>query len=341
MPRPMPIPSDATFCLSSSAASSSSSRTSALACSATCFAASPRPPWSLRSVTWVGMASPVDRSSRATMPAASATPAITERVRPAAARLLRLRTLAELRARRRGGDRAGAGGWLVGASPARARPDQARLELAQERGVVRQLSRELRLHAALGRHRVASGCSLSARPRRVCCRPAVISWPAAPRRSQTPDAGRGRGVRRSSPRERGQRRARSRSSLRSIAGRSLSPRSPRSKRCESLCCAYATTASAREGGTAPLDREPRVPARRRDADGARRRARATPAASSRRRRSRGTSASSASRRPHDPLGRPRYTPPAARARLPIRTRRFAAVLDQFGRQATVGARTSS
>src|SRR5690348_8526782 len=54
----MPTPSATTLRLSSSDASSSSRRTSALACSATVFAASPTP--GAASVSWVGMASPVD-----------------------------------------------------------------------------------------------------------------------------------------------------------------------------------------------------------------------------------------------------------------------------------------
>src|ERR687895_425962 len=139
-PKTAPLPRAVTFVFSSVAASSSSSRASALACSATCFAA---PPSVCSSVAWVCMASPVDHlgdedaghergaqddervGTALSLPAAELRP---RRCDEASPRLLIRRRLAS-----------GAGGH------------QARLQLAQERGVLRQLLGELRLHAAVGR----------------------------------------------------------------------------------------------------------------------------------------------------------------------------------------------
>src|SRR5690349_6702464 len=57
IPKPIPTPSETTFFFSSSAASSSSRRTMVLVRSATSLTAAPTP---CGSVSWVGMAPPVD-----------------------------------------------------------------------------------------------------------------------------------------------------------------------------------------------------------------------------------------------------------------------------------------
>src|SRR3954447_8261365 len=59
-PRPTPTPSDCAFCFNSIWASSTSSRVSALACSATCFAATPRRWLPLRGATSVDYLPVVD-----------------------------------------------------------------------------------------------------------------------------------------------------------------------------------------------------------------------------------------------------------------------------------------
>src|ERR671931_953325 len=134
----MPRPSAKAFRFSSSAASSSSSRTTELACSATSLTAAPTPP----SVPRVRMPPPVDplreHDSRGERNADDE-----PRARAAA---LRLRKLAQLRARRREHRPAR---LLVGRSLApRARLDQARLHLPDQVGVLRERLGELRLHAA-------------------------------------------------------------------------------------------------------------------------------------------------------------------------------------------------
>ena len=144
---------------------------SALACSATCFAAAPTPgaqrrgwAWPLQSITFAS-----------TAPAAKAAPRDGERVRPAA--------LPRGSAGRRRPVGAAAtcrpGSASVGLA-ARAGRDQRRLQLAQEGGVVGELVGELRLRPPL------AAAALSARracrrPRRPCRR-RVISSPAASRR---------------------------------------------------------------------------------------------------------------------------------------------------------------
>src|SRR5205814_10080729 len=143
--KPMPRPRAKTLRLSSSAASSSSRRTIELVRSATCLTAAPTP---CESVSWVGMASPVD-PFRQHDPSNERDADDEERIRPAAALLL-LFALAKLRARRRQ--------WrlprlLVRRRLAlRARLDQARLQLADEVGVLRERLGELRLDAALAGH---------------------------------------------------------------------------------------------------------------------------------------------------------------------------------------------
>src|SRR6476646_11589762 len=96
MPNPIPTPSETTFFFSSSAASSSSRRTMLLVRSATSLTAAPR---LCESVSGVGMASPVDplreRDAGDERDADDQ-----KRGRSAAALLLGLPALAELRARR-------------------------------------------------------------------------------------------------------------------------------------------------------------------------------------------------------------------------------------------------
>src|SRR5215211_3902951 len=155
-PMPIPTPRTATFFFSSSPASSSSSFAIVLACSATVFAATPTPPLpsalassSRCSEAGVGMAPPVDdpRERDAERDRGSDND---PRARPAGAR--RLGACPELRSRRRD---ATLGRLLVRRQLAsRARLDEARLELAQELGVVGERLRELRLHAALQREPV-------------------------------------------------------------------------------------------------------------------------------------------------------------------------------------------
>src|SRR5436190_3160286 len=144
--KPMPRPSEKTLRLSSSAASSSSRRTIELVRSATCLTAAPTP---CESVSWVGMASPVD-PFRQHDPCDERDADDEERVRPAAGLLLRLPALAKLRARR--------GQWRLPRLLVRrrlalgARLDQARLQLADEVGVLGERLCELRLDAALAGH---------------------------------------------------------------------------------------------------------------------------------------------------------------------------------------------
>src|SRR6476659_4563779 len=123
----MPTPRFVTFFLSSSWASSSSSRKSELVCSATWRATAPRPEFC--SVSCVCIVSPVDRLGDGD-PDDEGDADDEERARPAVAGLLL--ALA-------GRVDASMDGLLVGRRNAlRARSDQARLELAQERGVVGQ-----------------------------------------------------------------------------------------------------------------------------------------------------------------------------------------------------------
>src|SRR5689334_14302037 len=138
--RPIPRPRFVTFFFSSSWASSSSSRKSELACSATWRAVAPRPEFF--SVAWVCIVSPVDEPCEDDA-GCEGDADDQERVRPAApAGLLRFAS---------GGIDGSVGRRLVLRRPAlRARLDQARLELAQERGVVGQSLRELGGHASFG-----------------------------------------------------------------------------------------------------------------------------------------------------------------------------------------------
>src|SRR4051794_22463623 len=134
----MPTPSAATLRFSSSVASSTSSRARALACSVTCLTAGPRP----ESVSRVGMASPVDdlrdhdaeRERRGDHD---------EGVRAALLRALRL--LRQLRAGGRMPLRAGL--LVLRRVAARAGHHEARLQLAQEVGVVGERLGDLRRHA--------------------------------------------------------------------------------------------------------------------------------------------------------------------------------------------------
>src|SRR3954470_18604050 len=141
---PIPIPSDVTLRLSSSAASSSSSRTIELVCSATCLTAAPTP---CESASWVGMASPIDEL-REHDPGDECGTDDDERVR--AALLLRFLALAELWARRR--QRHLPRLLIRRGFALRARLDQARLQLPDEVGVLRELLREVRLLADLAGH---------------------------------------------------------------------------------------------------------------------------------------------------------------------------------------------
>src|SRR5215207_8014458 len=136
MPSPTPAPSAPAFRFSSRPASSSSSLAIALACSATCLAASPTPGFAVSPLR-MGMAPPVDdlredgadaeRGSRDDEGIRSAFPGA---------------PVAELRSSRRWhGGRA----WLgvLRSLALRAGDDQRRLQLAQERCIVRELAREL------------------------------------------------------------------------------------------------------------------------------------------------------------------------------------------------------
>src|SRR5205085_460962 len=123
---PMPTPTAASFRFSSAAASWSSSRTSELARSLTTFAAKPRP---RGSPARMGMASPVDpfreEDARCERRAEHDEGARATRREPGRFRLLVLRHFAACALR-----------------------DQARLELADEDGVLRELVRELPFQAA-------------------------------------------------------------------------------------------------------------------------------------------------------------------------------------------------
>src|SRR5688500_6718568 len=96
---PIPTPSAASFCLTSRAASSSSSRMSALARSETALTAPASPRWPLL-VAWVGMSPPVHDLCQE-VPADDSSAEHDPRARPPLPLRLRLRPLAELRARRR------------------------------------------------------------------------------------------------------------------------------------------------------------------------------------------------------------------------------------------------
>src|SRR5439155_14858715 len=145
-PKTMPFASDVILRLTSSAASSSSRRTSALACSATCLAAGPRPAWRSRSVSWVRMASPVDHL-RGEDADGEGCADDEQRRGPAAARLGPLLSLrpapAELRGRRRRRRRRGRRRrGVLRRLPLRACGDRARLQLAGEGRGGGQLLRE-------------------------------------------------------------------------------------------------------------------------------------------------------------------------------------------------------
>src|SRR5436190_12011287 len=143
--KPIPSPRAVTLRLSSSVASSSSSRTIALVCSATCLTATPRP---CASASWVGMASPVDELRECD--SGHQCGADDQERDRAAALLLRLLALPELRARRRQRSLAR---LLVGRCLAlRPRLDQAGLQLADEVGVLSERLGKLPLDAALARH---------------------------------------------------------------------------------------------------------------------------------------------------------------------------------------------
>src|SRR5919198_972281 len=139
--KPMPSPSETTFRRSSSAASSSSNRTIALARSATSFTAAPRP---CESLSWVGMASPVDPLCEHD-PCCERDADDEPRVRAAPA-VLRLGALTDLRARRH--DSRAAGRLVRRGLAARTCLDQAGLHPAQQVGVLREWLGELRLQAA-------------------------------------------------------------------------------------------------------------------------------------------------------------------------------------------------
>src|SRR5262245_8743324 len=144
MVSPAPMPRFVALRFSSSCASSSSRRTSELACSATSFAVAPRP--GCASVSRVCMASPVDELGDHD-PGGERDAEDEERARPL--RALGLRPLPQLRP---GRSDVTLGGLLVlGRRALRAGRDQARLQLAQERGVVGELLGELPLDAAFGR----------------------------------------------------------------------------------------------------------------------------------------------------------------------------------------------
>src|SRR3954470_11280231 len=143
--RPMPRPSETTLRLSSSAASSSSSRTIELVRSATSLTAAPTP---CESVSWVGMAPPVD-PFREDDSGDDRNAHEEERVGPAAAFLLRLLALTELWARR--GERCLPRLLVDRRLAFRARLDQARLQLADEIGVLRERLRGARPYHPLPR----------------------------------------------------------------------------------------------------------------------------------------------------------------------------------------------
>src|SRR5919109_2929676 len=132
--RPMPTPSAATFFFSSIDASSSTSRAIVLAFSATSFAAVPR----LTSVSWVGMAPPVDEFRQ--HDAGDERGADNEQwVRPASAPLRPGAELGAAGSRRRALGRRQVGGRLA----LGARDDQARLQPSEEGGVVGELVADL------------------------------------------------------------------------------------------------------------------------------------------------------------------------------------------------------
>src|SRR5690242_827314 len=141
LPRPMPRRSDATLRFSPSAASSSSSRTIALVRSATCFTAVPTP-WG--SASWMGMAPPVDPLGEDD---AGDDGSADDQKRIRTTVLLGLLPLPELRTCRR--QRRLARLLVRGCLPSCARLDQARLELTDEVGILRERLGELRLDAAL------------------------------------------------------------------------------------------------------------------------------------------------------------------------------------------------
>src|SRR5215207_1293753 len=138
----MPSPRAVVFLFTSRAASSRSSRNHVLACPATFLTAAPMPP---RSVSWVGMAPPVDdlgeddarNESRADDDHRARTPGA-----------LRLRALAELRPR--GGNRALARFLVRRRLAFRPLDDEARLQLPEECRVVGERLGELGAQAAFG-----------------------------------------------------------------------------------------------------------------------------------------------------------------------------------------------
>src|SRR5438034_4950558 len=145
--KPIPMPSDVTLRFSSSWASSSSSRTIALVCAATCLTATPRP---CESASWVGMASPVDEPREGD---SSHQRSADDQERDRAAALLpALLTLTELRTGR--GQRSLSRLLVRRRLSFRARLDQARLQLADEVGILGERLGELGLDAALARQAV-------------------------------------------------------------------------------------------------------------------------------------------------------------------------------------------
>ena len=174
---PDPSPSDAAFFLSSSVASSSSSLTSELGVLGD-FLCGRRGSFSLSRAAGVGIAPPVD-DLRDQDPGDDSRTDDQQRARPF---LLptRFRRAAGLRAGRRDGASGAFGRLLVLRSiPFGPRCDQARLQLAEERGVVGELGRDLRSHASLGGRLVREfleprlPCRRRGRPSRRPCR---SSW---------------------------------------------------------------------------------------------------------------------------------------------------------------------
>src|SRR5919201_4833230 len=149
MPRPIPIPSEATFRFNSIVASSISSRMIELRCSETLFAAAPRPRCR-PSPPRVGMSSPIDplrEKDSSSEAEARDEPRVWAPAAPCGASAAGLRPFAELGTARR--DRA-VGRRQIGRHFAlRTCLDEARLQLAYERSVLGQRLGELRLRAAL------------------------------------------------------------------------------------------------------------------------------------------------------------------------------------------------
>src|SRR5207253_2969839 len=136
-PNAIPRASATTLRFSSSVASSSSRRTRALACSATLLVAGPRRCSWPTSVSRVCMASPVDDLGKQDSRREGGADDQDRRRAAAVLALLLLLRLLSARLGRRGRSRRR---WLRGRPfAAGARRDQARLQLAQERGVLGEL----------------------------------------------------------------------------------------------------------------------------------------------------------------------------------------------------------